>query len=128
MDVCKQLEGPIRGAGAGEGSYFNTVCSVNPYDPPGDEGCLCTFQVSETGGPAGKFFLQDDQTAVHLTDSGFPMKATFCQEGDRLQLTGTDGAYLFDQRGLRTFDLVRLCTMDTDCASGHCDVANSNCI
>ena len=27
-------------------------------------------------------------------------------EGDRLELTGTSGAYLFDVRGLRTFDLV----------------------
>jgi hypothetical protein len=128
VDVCKQLEGPVRAAGAGEGSYFNTVCRLNEFDPPGDQGCLCTFEVSETGGPAGRFFLEDDQTAVHLTDTGFPERATFCQYGDRLELTGSHGEYLFDQRGLRTFDLVRLCTMDTDCVSGQCDEVNSSCV
>jgi hypothetical protein len=128
VDICKQLEVPVRAAGVGEGSYFNTVCERNPADPPDNFGCLCTFQVSETGGPAGKFFLQDDQTIVHLLDSGFPQYATFCQQGDNLQLTGTDGMYLFDQRGLRTYDLVKLCSMDSECSSGHCDVAAGNCI
>jgi hypothetical protein len=128
VDICKQLEVPVKASGEGEGSYFNTVCTVNPADPPGNAGCLCTFNITETGGPPGTFYLEDDQTIVHILDSNFPQKATFCQQGDRLQLTGTDGAYLFDQRGLRTFDLVKLCTLDTDCASGHCDVPNNNCI
>jgi hypothetical protein len=128
VDICKQLEVPVRGAGVGEGSYFNTVCKPNPADPADNFGCLCTFEVSETGGPAGKFFAQDDQTLVHLVDTGFPMSATYCQQGDTLQLTGTEGQYLFDVRGLRTFDLIRVCTMDSDCNSGHCDVQHANCM
>jgi hypothetical protein len=126
VHVCKRLEEPVKGAGIGEGSYFNLECIPNPDDPPGREGCLCTFDVIETGGPAGTYFLQNDNTIVHL-GKNFPQPTTFCQDGDRLQLTGANGLYLFDQRGLRTFDLVRLCNSDAECASGSCDLASVSC-
>jgi hypothetical protein len=102
--VCKQLEGPVRVSGISEGSYQNTICDANPDDP---EGCLCTFDVTETGGPGGVYQMVNSNTILHLAERSFPAKATFCNQGDRLELTGTDGTYLFDQRGLRTLDLVR---------------------
>jgi hypothetical protein len=105
VNVCKQLEVPLRQSGIGEGSYRNTTCDPNPADPA---GCLCTFDVSETGGPSGTYQLSDDHTIVHLPGSNFPQRATYCNKGDSLELTGADGAYLFDVRGLRTFKLARM--------------------
>jgi hypothetical protein len=127
VDLCKQLEVPIAASGLGEGSYRNTKCYKYESDPIEYYGCYCTFDVTETGGPSGGFFLEDDSTITHLPGTNFPQRATFCQEGDRLQLTGADGSYLFDQRGVRTFDLKKACGMDSDCASGSCDTTIGVC-
>ena len=43
----------------------------------------------------------------------FPAKATYCNKGNSLQLTGSDGEYLFGLFGLRTLDLGKL-----NCADG----------
>jgi hypothetical protein len=104
VNVCKQLEVPLAASGAGEGSYRNTTCDPNPADPA---GCLCTFLVAETGGPSGAYSQLNGNTLLQLPGTNFPQKVTFCNKGDSLQLTGTDGEYLFDIRGLRTMDLVR---------------------
>ncbi len=130
VPVCKRLEVPIAADGVGGGDYFNTVCEANTLDQralwgldgaadPG--GCLCRFDVTETAGPVGTYSLLNDNTIQYLPGHGFPVKTTFCEQGDRLQLTGSDGAYLFDKRGLRTFDLVRACQVDSDCVSGKCN-------
>lgn len=100
--VCKQLEVPLRASGIGEGSYPNTTCDVNPADP---HGCLCYFDVTETGGSSGSYRLVDNHTIMHLPGTNFPQNVTFCNKGDSLQLTGADGEYLFGQKGLRTMDL-----------------------
>ncbi len=102
VNICKQLEVPLRASGIGEGSYPNTTCDPNPADPA---GCLCRFDVTETGGSAGTYQLLDNNTILHIPGTNFPQKGTFCNRGDTLQLTGTNGAYLFGQRGLRTLDL-----------------------
>jgi hypothetical protein len=127
--VCKRLEVPLRADGIGGGDYFNTTCVDDTPDArfayglpgPGDGGCLCRFDVTETGGPPGSYAIINDNIIQFIPGHNFPQRATFCQEGDRLQLTGADGTYLFDRKGLRTFDLVRGCTMGTDCASGNCN-------
>jgi hypothetical protein len=100
-NVCKQLEGPVNDSGIGEGSYSNTVCEPNPNDLG---GCLCQFDVSETGGPFGRWF-RDGNTLTFVLQTNFPAKATFCNQGDSLELTGADGEYLFGVKGLRTFKL-----------------------
>lgn len=97
-DVCKQLEGPVKESGIGEGSYSNTICMANPQDPG---GCLCQFNVSETGGPFGPW-RRVGNTLHFVLQTTFPSRATFCNHGDSLELTGTDGEYLFGVRGLRT--------------------------
>ncbi len=101
-NVCKQLEVPLRASGIGEGSYPNTTCEINPADPG---GCICFFDVTETGGGSGTYRLLDNHTIMHLPGSNFPQKVTFCNKGGSLQLTGADGEYLFGQKGLRTMDL-----------------------
>jgi hypothetical protein len=104
VGVCKQLEVPLRASGLGEGSYRNTTCYPNPADPA---GCLCDFDVTETGGPSGSYQLLDGNTIVHLPATNFPQKVTYCNKGNTLELTGANGDYLFGTRGLRTLDLVR---------------------
>jgi hypothetical protein len=105
VNICKQLEVPVRASGQGEGSYMNTTCDPNPADPA---GCLCVFDVTETGGPSGTYQLLNANTILHLPFSNFPQKVTFCNKGDSLELTGANGEYLFDVRGLRTMDLAKM--------------------
>ena len=115
-NVCKQLEVPLRDSGVGEGSYPNATCEPNPEDP---FGCLCYFDVTETGGSSGSYkVLPDGKTILHLPGNNFPQKATFCNRDGKLELTGTDGSYLFGQRGLRTMDLGK--AVDP-CANGVLD-------
>jgi hypothetical protein len=136
--LCKQLEAPVADTGRGTGAEFNTTCLPNsadgrakdmqdhpglpPIDGPLDPGgCFCRFDLTETGGPAGDYqILPDQETIIHFPGSNFPQKATFCQQGDTLQLTGAEGAYLFDTAGLRTLDLVRACKSNPECTSGNC--------
>jgi hypothetical protein len=115
INVCKQLEVPLRASGLGEGAYPNTTCDRNPNDP---NGCLCYFDVTSTGGPAGYYQMLDKNTILFLPGTNFPQKATYCNKGDTLELTGTDGEYLFDVGGLRTFNLSRVVVNCTDGMQG----------
>ena len=99
-DVCKQLEGPVRDSGIGEGSYSNTLCYDNPNEAG---GCLCQFDVSETGGPFGPWRKINSNTIEFTLQTNFPSRATFCNKGGTLELTGANGDYLFGVKGLRTF-------------------------
>jgi hypothetical protein len=134
VDVCKQLQVPIAASGLGEGSYRNTTCDPDTdalraqygLEGPGDPlGCLCRFDVTETGGPSGEYQVSGN-IITHFTGSNFPQRATYCYQGDHLQLTGTDGSYLFDQKGVRTFDLLRACKANADCVSNNCNVNPAN--
>jgi hypothetical protein len=103
--VCKQMERFINISGTNSGAYFNTICDVNPQDP---QGCLCQFDASSTGGPAGEWIRYDSNTLQLLTTNAVPAYVTFCNKGSELELTGTDGDYLFGVKGLRTFKLKAL--------------------
>jgi hypothetical protein len=138
VDVCKRLEPALYLATVNTGAVKNTQCNANTEDyraqlsaegvildgaaDPG--GCLCRYDLDATAGPAGTYEILDGNIIRDYPDavnSNFPQESTFCLQGDDLQLTGANGAYLFDQKGLRTMDLVRGCTDGTDCASGQCD-------
>lgn len=101
VPVCERLQATVGESGLGEGSYPNTDCYANPEDP---FGCLCEFDVTETGGSAGSYHRQGN-TILHNPNGNFASRATFCNKGDRLELTGADGAFLFNVSGLRTMDL-----------------------
>jgi hypothetical protein len=114
VDVCQQLQVPLGESGIGEGSYPNVICIPNPDDLA---GCLCQFDVTETGGGSGTYQILG-KTIIHLPFTNFPQKATYCNKGGSLELTGASGNYLFAQPGLRTMDLVPA----TDpCANGMMD-------
>jgi hypothetical protein len=117
VDLSKQLEVPLRDSGVGEGSYPNTTCIPNKDDPG---GCLCAFDVSETGGGGGNYqILSDGKTILHVPGDSFPQKVTYCHTSGRLQLTGYEGQYLYGQRGLRTLDLVLFTPNCTDGLPGQ---------
>jgi hypothetical protein len=102
VGVCKQLEVPVAMAGMGEGSYQNISCDVTPNEP---QGCTCAFDVTETGGPSGRFQLLDSKTILHYSSNNFPAEVTYCNKGSELELTGAKGSYLFNAKGLRTLSL-----------------------
>jgi len=103
-NVCQQLEFGLRKGGGTK--YSNIGCQLDPNDPPAAAGCLCQFDLSDTQTSSGKYGVQGG-TVQHLPGNNFPEYATFCSQGDQLQLTGADSVYLFDRVGLRTLDLVR---------------------
>jgi hypothetical protein len=106
VHVCKQLEVPLGESGIGEGSYPNVICVPNAEDPPGAEGCICQYEMNETRGGSGPFLMASNNTIMHLPGNNYPQRATFCNKGGTLQLTGANGNYLFGEKGLRTLDLV----------------------
>jgi hypothetical protein len=104
VDVCKQLEVPLNDSGIGEGAYRNIICTSNPEDP---QGCLCRFDVAATGGSTGNYQLLDSQTILHTSPTSTPHEVTFCNKGGSLELTGSNGAYLFGMPGVRTMNLAQ---------------------
>jgi hypothetical protein len=103
-NVCQQLEFGLRNIKLTK--YINISCQLDPNDPPAAAGCICQFDLMDTQTNSGTYAAQG-ATVQHLPTINFPQYATFCSQGDSLQLTGANGAYLFDRVGLRTLDLVR---------------------
>jgi hypothetical protein len=101
VSLCKQVEAAVRSAGTGAGAYPNAACEDSKIEAG---GCTCTFDVTATSGPAGAYQVLkgNTNTIYNLLNNNFPQKVTYCRRGDDLELTGTDGAYLFDKTGLRT--------------------------
>jgi hypothetical protein len=111
--LCKQLQLPLSQAGMSEGAYQNVICEANPAEP---EGCLCQFDVSETGGGSGTYEIVGKTIRHEPTGtSNFPQIADYCNKGPSLELTGHDGNYLFGTKGLRTMDLQKV---EVNCTDG----------
>jgi hypothetical protein len=105
VDICKQLEVPLRQYGAAGGAVRDVTCDVDS-DPGDAGGCVCTFAFLQEGGGAGTYLSLDDHTLLNLPGKDFPQRVTYCNTGTELQLTGANGEYLFGTLGLRTLDLV----------------------
>jgi hypothetical protein len=103
-NVCKQLEVPLNTAGVGEGAFRNIVCNPNPADPA---GCLCQYDVAGTSGVIGNYQVLDSTTIMHTLSTSPPNKATYCNKGSTLEMTGYEGSYLFGIKGLRTLTMVK---------------------
>jgi hypothetical protein len=116
VNICKQLEFQLSIDGVGEGAYPTVQCEQNPEELA---GCLCAFNVSETGGPSGTYqLLADGRTIMHMpgTNLNFPQEAKYCASSGSLELTGDNGSYLFGQKGLRTMKLAK--AVVDPCANG----------
>jgi hypothetical protein len=116
-DVCNQLQTQLVSTSA----HKNLLCAANPTDPA---GCVCQYDVSVQSGGSGTYQPVSANKLVHVLTTQFPQRvqtadfpqyATYCNKGTALQLTGSDGEYLFDEPGLRTLDLV---STTINCADG----------
>jgi hypothetical protein len=105
ITVCEQLTKGLTAKVAKK--YKNISCVPNGIDPPAQTGCICSFDLQEVQESVGFYGATSARKIQHLPGNNFPQVATYCAQGNRLQLTGTDGAYLFDRVGLRTLDLVQ---------------------
>jgi hypothetical protein len=114
--VCDKLQASIRAVAPAK--VHNFTCQLDPNDPAGQQGCLCQYDLSDRQESAGYVEPPVDSTMLHLPGNNFPENATYCVQGNQLQLTGTDGQYLFDRLGLRTLDLVKATVNCTDHMKG----------
>jgi hypothetical protein len=111
--VCDKLQVSLRAKAAV--AFRNITCQANPADPL---GCLCSFDVSDKQENVGAYSPANDGTILHLPGNNFPQTVSYCVQGNRLQLTGAGGEYLFDRLGLRTLDLVQATVNCTDHMQG----------
>jgi hypothetical protein len=95
------------------------IYSVRCWDPkenyppsypadPGRGGCLCEYDVSFIGGPAGRYYSEAGSSKVTFFDdfNNPPNFADYCVEPDRsIDLTGHDTTSLFNQKSYRTMHL-----------------------
>ena len=91
---------------APEANIYNVLC----YPAQGDAtGCSCDYDLSLIGGPSGEWSVDEKTATLTFFDalSGPPSLVNYCQKGDTLELTGKDGARLFNQFGLRTLRFSR---------------------
>jgi hypothetical protein len=101
----------------------NLICVPSPNDA---NGCTCRFDLSSQVGGSGQYQAVSSNTLVHALTArldrsqaaDFPAYATFCNKGSSLQLTGANGAYLFNAPGLRTLDLSSVTINCTDGVKG----------
>ena len=114
-NVCQKLQVALRAEAPSQ--YRNIACELDPRDAPGQEGCLCGFDVYDVQVSSGSVILTGGDM-LHLPGNIFPENVCYCAQGDRLELTGADGAYLFDRVGLRTLDLVKVTVNCTDGMQG----------
>jgi hypothetical protein len=118
-DVCTQVQTYLT---AKSGNAKNIQCVPSPIDPA---GCACRFEVSIVSGGSGLYSGGGNTINHAMTKrpdgtqaADFPAAATYCNKGSSLELTGKDGAYLFNQPGLRTLDLGPVTISCTDGAQG----------
>jgi hypothetical protein len=114
--VCMKLEAALRAQAPQQ--FRNIACEDDPRDPKGQNGCLCGFDVYDRQVNSGTVILNGSDM-LHLPGNNFPEDATFCGSANSLQLTGANGAYLFDREGLRTLSLTKV---TPDCANGKQDL------
>ncbi len=91
---------------APEANIYNVLCYPSPL---GASGCGCDYDLSLIGGPSGTWHVDKSSALLTFFDAlgGPPSLANYCQKGDTLELTGKNGARLFNQFGLRTLRFSR---------------------
>jgi hypothetical protein len=114
--VCDKLQSALHFNAPPQ--YRSITCELDPNDIPSQAGCLCGFNVSDRQESQGTVEAPVGGTMLHLPGTNFPESATYCLQGNQLELMGTNGEYLFDRVGLRTLDLVKVAVNCTDHVQG----------
>jgi hypothetical protein len=113
--ICEKLQDAL--TAIAPPIYMNIGCQPGPSDL---NGCVCGFDVADREVSSGAVGVNpnDPSEMTHLPGNDFPEDVTYCVQGNRLELTGTNGAYLFDRVGLRTLDMVKVTVNCTDGVRG----------
>jgi hypothetical protein len=125
---------------AAEANIYNMRCQ-DP-DDPNQGGCVCKFDLSFIGGQSGRWALQEGGTQIQFfenVNNAPAALADFCYHADTkaLDLTGSNETPLFNQKSLRTLQMVAPSCNDgvespeigeegVDCG-GPCPIACGSC-
>jgi hypothetical protein len=94
---------------AAEANIYSMRCQ-DPADP-NQGGCVCKFDLSFIGGPSGRWAKQANLTQIEFFDMSLspPALADYCFNPSTLELdlTGSDETPLFNQKSLRTLQMVK---------------------
>jgi hypothetical protein len=101
-ETCQELGRHIKEAIAAESNVTNMRC----YDIE-DEGCECAYELKLLNSLPGTWATSGSRVTFYdnsLAPSP-PATADFCAQGERLTMTGHDGAQLLGRAALRTLEL-----------------------
>jgi hypothetical protein len=102
---CAKLQQRLIEANDGAGEYDFFDCQ----DDAAKGGCNCSFQVGEADAQSGVFSISGGMV-THFSNTPITRftPASYCVNGDTLELSGIDNSYLWDRPGLRTVEMVRV--------------------
>ena len=102
---CKQFQGDLERSNQGAGEYNTFNCSENPKRG----GCDCNFEIFEVNTLAGSY-SRDGNTITHfpIAPNAHFSQASYCVNGDKLQISGMNNSFLWDRPGLRTLEMTRM--------------------
>jgi hypothetical protein len=94
---------------AAEANIYSMRCQ-DP-DDPSQGGCVCKFDLSFIGGQRGRWALQENKTQIQFFENvnyAPAALADYCLDPNtlNLNLTGSNETPLFNQKGLRTVQMV----------------------
>jgi hypothetical protein len=102
-ESCPTLGRQIGAKLASEANIYEVRC-YNP-DDPNQGGCQCDYDLTFIGGPRGRWYTGQNSTTINFFDEGLtpPVTADYCLgSSGSLDLTGHDGASLFNEKSMRT--------------------------
>lgn len=105
-ESCPTLGRHIAAAIAAESNVYHTRCYD---DPDGEGGCICEYDLRLFTSVPGTWGFDDG--VVTFYDNSFapspPAPADYCLAGDKLEMTGHNGLWLFNRPNLRTLEFHR---------------------
>jgi hypothetical protein len=116
---CKQFQADLEKANQGAGEYNTFNCNENAKRG----GCDCNFEIFEVNTLLGSYSRVGD-TITHFPASPTAhfSQASFCVNGDKLQISGKNNSFLWDRPGLRTIEMVRMNCNDGKAGPGELGV------
>jgi hypothetical protein len=107
---CEDFRAAFERANQGAGEYNTFECKENTQRG----GCDCSFLIFEVNKLYGSY-AQQGSTITHYPASPVDhfSQADICVQNDKIQVSGKNNSYLWDMKGLRTIEMVKM-----DCNDG----------
>jgi hypothetical protein len=102
---CTMFQHKLEVANEGAREYHSFKCAEDGVNG----GCNCSFHIGEANAQAGKYIV-NGSTLTHFstTQTSRFTQASFCVNGDSMELSGLNNSYLWERSALRTIELVRV--------------------